>query len=290
MTRTYRILVNPASGGGTALKRVQPVAAILRDAGSVVNVVHSLGVEHCRKEIRAAEDAGETVVACGGDGMLASIGAELVASGQALGIIPSGRGNDFARMLRIAGQPEQIAHNLLEGEARSVDVIRVGDKVVLGSVYAGVDSLASELVNRAHWLPGSLQYPYAAVRALMTYQPTRYTLGVDDSSVSLEAYSVVIANSGYYGKGMHVAPSAVVDDGILDVVVIPKASRLKLIRLMPKVYDGSHVEVPEVHTFRGKTVTLSAKDRVAAFGDGEPLMDLPVTAVVSPGALNVLIA
>jgi diacylglycerol kinase (ATP) len=212
----------------------------------VVNVVHSLGVEHCR--------------------------------------------NDFARMLRIAGQPEQIAHNLLEGEARSVDVIRVGDKVVLGSVYAGVDSLASELVNRAHWLPGSPQYPYAAVRALMTYQPTRYTLDVDGSSVSLEAYSVVIANSGYYGKGMHVAPSAVVDDGILDVVVIPKASRLKLVRLMPKVYDGSHAEVPEVHTFRGKSVTLSARDRVAAFGDGEPLMDLPVTAVVSPGALNVLIA
>ncbi len=290
MTRSFRILVNPSSGGGRAMDRVKPVAKILRDSGCDVQVVVSLGVDHSIDEVGQAVRLGQTVVACGGDGMLASVAGAVVDAGGVLGIIPSGRGNDFARQLRLLdANPEKVAHALLEGEPTPVDVVRVGDKVVLGSVYAGVDSLASELVNRAHWLPGPLQYPYAAVRALLTYKPTRYTLDVDHSSVSLEAYSIVVANGGYYGKGMHVAPKAAVDDGLLDVVVIPKAPRWRLIQLMPKVYDGSHVERPEVLTFRGRKISLSARDRVAAFGDGEPLQDLPLTAEVEPGALQVLL-
>ena len=288
--RTFRILVNPASGGGKALERVQPVATILRDTGAEVTVVHSLGVEHSLEEVALAAKNAETIVACGGDGMLASVASAVIDAGVPVGIIPSGRGNDFARQLRLLDlSPEETAHTLLEGEATPVDVIRVADQVVLGSVYAGVDSLASELVNKAHWLPGPMQYPYAAVRSLLTYDPTRYTVTVDGSTVVVEAYSVVVANSGYYGKGMHVAPAATVDDGLLDVVVIPKASRFTLIRLMPKVYDGTHVNVPEVLTFRGKQVSVSAKDRVAAFGDGEPLVDLPVRAEVAEGALSVLL-
>ncbi|HSV41411.1 MAG TPA: diacylglycerol kinase family protein [Nocardioidaceae bacterium] len=290
MSRTFRILVNPASGGGKALERVRPVATILRDAGAEVHVVHSLGIQHSIDEVASAAKAGETMVACGGDGMLASVAAAVLEHDVPLGIVPSGRGNDFARQLRLLDRSsEETAHTLLEGEATPVDVIRVGDKIVLGSVYAGVDSLASELVNGAQWLPGALQYPYAAVRSLLTYEPTRYTVTVDGSTVVVEAYSVVVANSGYYGKGMHVAPAATVDDGLLDVVVIPKASRFKLIRLMPKIYDGSHVRVPGVLTFRGRQVSVSAKDRVAAFGDGEPLVDLPVQAEVVPGALKVLL-
>ena len=246
---SFRILVNPASGGGKAMERVKPVAQLLRDAGADVQVVVSLGADHSVTEVGVAAAEGQTVVACGGDGMVASIAGEVVAHGVTFGIIPSGRGNDFARQLGLLdATPADTAHTLLHGTAAHVDVLRVGGRVVLGSVYAGVDSLASEIVDGAQWLPGALQYPYAAVRSLLTYQPTSYTLEIDGETHAFDAFSVVIANSGYYGKGMHVAPAAAVDDGLLDVVVIPKGSRLKLIRLMPKVYDGSHVDLPEVLT------------------------------------------
>lgn len=287
---SFRILVNPSSGGGRAMERVKPVAQLLRDKGADVQVVVSLGADHSVAEVGLAAAEGQTVVACGGDGMVASVASAVVDQGVVLGIVPSGRGNDFARQLGLLeATAAETADTLLHGTAVHVDVLRVGTRVVLGSVYAGVDSLASEIVDGAQWLPGAVQYPYAAVRSLLTYKPTRYELTVDGSTTSFEAFSVVIANSGYYGKGMHVAPMASVDDGILDVVVIPKASRLKLIRLMPKVYDGSHVEVPEVLTFQGRSVTLAAHDRVVAYGDGEPLTDLPVTVAVEPGALRVLL-
>ena len=108
----------------------------------------------------AAVAAGEVVVAAGGDGMLASVAGPVVDAGGTLGIVPSGRGNDFARMLGLVGpdaEPEAVARTLLDAEPSAVDVIRVpagpargrSEHVVLGSLYAGVDSLASELVDGA---------------------------------------------------------------------------------------------------------------------------------------------
>ena len=150
---------------------------------------------------------------------------------------------------------------------------------VAGSVYAGVDAHAAEIVRPAHRLPKQLQYPYAAVRSLATYQPGRYRLSVDGVEREYAAATVVVANSAYYGKGMKIAPAAVIDDGVLDVVVIEAASRLELLRALPTVYDGAHVDRPEVTVLTGKRVELhgDARHPIPLGGDGEPLGALPGT-------------
>jgi diacylglycerol kinase (ATP) len=232
-------------------------------------------------------------VAAGGDGMLASVAGTVVEAGGTLGIVPCGRGNDFARMLRLAGDDEGVAHCLLEGEPTPVDVISVGGgedvhEVVLGSLYAGVDSLASEIVDRSRRLPAALQYPSAAVRALASYRPRPFTVTVDGVPHRQEAFNVVVANSGYYGSGMHIAPMADVHDGALDVVVLPAGSRWSMIRRLPKVYDGSHIGLAGVTVLRGCEVEVAA-DGVVGYGDGERLGPLPLTARVLPGALRVLL-
>ncbi len=163
--------------------------------------------------------------------------------------------------------------------------------MVLGSVYAGVDSLASEIVDRAHRLPRSLQYPYAAIRSVLTFTPADFTIDVDGASLEVRACTVVIANSGYYGAGMHIAPSASLSDGLLDVVVIgapDRFRRLQLVRSLPRLYDGSHVELDDVHVMRGTEVRVSADRPVTSYGDGERHTDLPLAARVRPGALQVL--
>ncbi len=288
MTRSFAFLVNPASGGGAAPAAVVPVARILRDAGCTVDVTYSPGPAACRDLVREAVGRGDVVVAVGGDGMVASLAGAVVEAGGVLGIVPSGRGNDFARQLGIGGSPDEVAATLLKAEPRRVDVIDVDGRVVVGSVYAGVDSLASELVDRAHRLPRSLQYPYAAVRSIVEFRPSTYDVVVDGEAHRFEAYTVVVANSGYYGSGMHIAPDAVLDDGTLDVVVIRAASKLSLLRSMPKLYDGTHVELEEVVVLRGREVSVSASNPVLAYGDGEQLGPLPVHASVRPSALQVL--
>lgn len=286
--RSFHLLVNPASGGGKAIEAVKPVVQRLRDAGAAVTVTYSTGKQRSRDMIPDSIARGEIIVAVGGDGMVGSLAGQVANAGGTLGIVPTGRGNDFARQLRLRHDPQGVAQTLLHGAATPVDVIDVAGETVVGSVYAGVDSVASAVVDTAHWLPKPLQYPYAAVRALATTPPQKYVVTVDGNRHRFTGCTTVIANSGYYGSGMHVAPKADPSDGLLDVVMIAASSRLRLIAAMPKVYKGTHLSRPEVIWLRGREVTVECDGDVDAYGDGDWLAPLPVTAKVRQGALLVL--
>ena len=301
MTRSFTFLVNPSSGGGAAPAAVVPVARALREAGATVDVTYSPGPKAMGSLVTAAVGRGDVVVSVGGDGMLSSLAGLVSTAGGTLGVVPAGRGNDFARMLGLPSAPADVARVLLETPVRHVDLVSLtlpgaAPRVVAGSVYCGVDARAGEIVDRAHRLPGKLQYPYAALRALATYRPGHFEVTVDGDRREFHAATVVVANSAYYGSGMRIAPAATVDDGRLDIVVIEAASRLALMRSLPKVYDGAHVDLPEVTVLTGTRVELraDAAPAVPVGGDGEPLGALPALAddpalvEVLPGVLPVL--
>jgi len=297
VTRSFTFLVNPTSGGGAAPKAVVPVARLLRDAGAQVEVTYSPGPKTTLELVRAAVDRGEVIVSVGGDGMLSSVAGEVAARGGTLGIVPAGRGNDFARMLGLPTEPAEVARMLMEAEPRAVDLLEatVADgstRIVAGSVYAGVDAHAAAMVHRMRWTPRRLQYPLAAVRALAAFRPITGTVTVDGVRHPVRAATVVTANSAYYGSGMQIAPPAAVDDGELDVVVIAAAGKLDLIRSLPKVYDGSHAALDEVTLLRGREVSVEVDRAVPVGGDGEPLgtlgPDRPWRIRLLPGALALL--
>lgn len=151
-----------------------------------------------------------------------------------------------------------------------------------------MDSRTSQIVNGLHRMPAALQYPYAAVRSLATFPRTSYRVTVDGYAHEYDGFTVVAANSGFYGNGMHIAPWADVQDGVLDVVMLGAGSRLRFISRLPSVYRGTHVDKPQISIVRGQVVTIEAAG-VAAYADGEPLSMLPVTARVLPGALRMLL-
>lgn len=293
---SFVFLVNPSSGGGAAPEAVVPVARLMREAGAAVEVTYSPGPQAMRALVDAALDRGDVVVSVGGDGMLSSLAGLVAEGGGVLGVLPAGRGNDFARMLDLPTTPAAQAELLLSGATRQVDLIDFDGRSVAGSVYAGVDARAAEIVDRARFLPGSLQYPYAALRSLATYRPGRYRVSVDGEPHEFSAATVVVANSAYYGQGMRIAPAADLSDGILDIVVIEAASRVALMRALPSVYGGGHVDRAEVRVLTGRRVELSgdARSPIPVGGDGERLGALPgreqapAVAEVRPGALTVL--
>lgn len=302
--RSFCFLVNPASGGGAAPGAVVPVARLLREAGASVDVTYSPGPRATDDLVAAAVGRGEVVVSVGGDGMLSHLAGAVAERDGVLGVLPAGRGNDFARMLGVTGaaaEPEAVARVLLGSAERRVDLLRWcppggTPRTVAGSVYSGVDARTAELVNAMRWTPKRLQYPLAAVRAILGYRPGRFRVTVDGQPHELSAALIVVANSAYYGKGMKVAPGATVDDGLVDVVVVEAASRAALVRRFPSIYDGSHVDLPQVTVLRGRRVELAADGpRPLPVGaDGEPLEDLPplgsapAAVEVLPGALRVL--
>ncbi|GAA3819705.1 diacylglycerol/lipid kinase family protein [Nocardioides panacisoli] len=300
MSRSFSFLVNPLSGGGTAARVVVPLARRLREEGAEVEVTYTGSVDEVPALVAAAAAADAVLVAVGGDGMVSSVAGEVATAGGVLALVPAGRGNDFVRQLGLPHDEAAQVEMLLHGEERRIDLLAAAsggvETFVAGSVYCGVDARAGELVNKAHWLPSKLQYPVSTVRALATYRPFDLTLDVDGVRTEHRAACVVVANSGFYGKGVHIAPAAVVDDGELDVVVIEAAGRIELIRSLPKAYDGSHVDLDEVTVLRGRKVAISGAYRggatVPVGADGEPMPalgpDAPLGVEVRPGAVRIL--
>lgn len=290
--RSFTAVVNPAAGGDAAARLI-PVARLLREAGAEVTVEYSRSLEHAAELARAAADNGETVIAAGGDGMVGGLAGALAGTRGVLGIVPAGRGNDFARQLGLPAEPERLAALLLEAEPRAIDAIEVAAangeaRAVAGSVYAGVDSVANAHINRLTWLPGPLAYYLGPLRAVATWRPVSYRVTVDGRTYEERGYAVVAANSGYYGQGLHIAPDAAVDDGMLDVVIIRHAPRRLFFSVMRELPHGTHVRRPMIQVLRGREVTIEA-DRDLPFGaDGELLGTLPAKVRVLPGALHVL--
>jgi YegS/Rv2252/BmrU family lipid kinase len=289
--RAFTAIVNPAAGRAAGAGTLVPLAKALRDAGAEMLVEYSRDLEHAATLARAAAQRGQVVVGVGGDGMVGCVGGALAGTGGVLGIVPAGRGNDFARQLAIPSGPAELATLLLEGEPRAVDAIEANGTPVLGSVYAGVDAVANENANKTRLLRGSAAYYVGALRAVFGWRPADYRITVDGEVMERRGYTVVAANSGFYGFGRHIAPDAAVDDGLLDIVIIKHASRALFFAVMRELEDGSHVRRPQVEVVRGREVRieLDTPDRTLPYGaDGELPGTLPVTAKIMPGALRVL--
>jgi diacylglycerol kinase (ATP) len=294
------LIVNPAAGHGRARAVVPPVRAVLSAAGADCQVSESASLEHAAQLARDAAAVGRVVVAVGGDGMAGALAGAASRHGAAYGIIPAGRGNDLARMLAIPTDPADAARVLASGSSRQVDLIGVSvpgqaEAIVAGSVYAGVPSVAGEIANGTRLLRGSAVYTLAALRAVAAWRPPTFGVQGSDSSHEFAGYAVVVANSAYFGAGMKVAPSARIDDGQLELILMRHAPKLTFIRCLTKIKDGSHLTLPEVSVHRDTEVTLTLDRPVPVAADGETLpfaaplpAGTPLRVRALPAALTVI--
>lgn len=291
--RQFTAVVNPTAGSAGAAAALLRVARVLREAGAELETEYSRSLAHAQDIARRAGERGRVVLAVGGDGIAGGVGGALSGTGSVLGLVPAGRGNDFARALGLPADPDALARLLIEREPRAVDTIELRSAVhagtaVLGSVYAGVDALANRHANHARLLRGAASYYAGGLRAVTTWRPVNYRVTVDGRPHAHRGYTVVAANSPYYGSGRMIAPAARVDDGLLEVVMIREAPRRLFFTLMNELASGAHVERPEVHILRGREIRIESDREVPYGADGEVEAVLPVTVKVLPGALKML--
>ena len=206
-----------------------------------------------------------------------------------MGVIPGGRGNDFARVVGIPTDARAAVELLAAGRTRAVDVGEVNGRRFLCIASCGFDSDANRIANQARFVKGNLVYAYAALRALAAWRPARFELVLDGQRQVHTGYSVAAANSKAYGGGMFLAPDAELDDGKLDVVCVGRVGKLRYLANLPKVFKGRHVDNEEVTVQRARVVEIDADRPFAVYADGEHLADLPATIRVLPRALNVIV-
>jgi len=288
--RRFLLLINPSAGGGRARELLPRIEAAMAAIGLRQRAVLTTGLEHGRDEARAAAADGEIPVVVSGDGLIGQVGGALAGTGATMGLIPGGRGNDLARVLGIPDDVGAAVEVLASGEPREVDVGEVGGRRFLGIASCGFDSDANRIANEARLVKGQLVYAYAALRALVGWKQATFTLTLDGKPTSYRGYGVAAANSKAYGGGMYAAPDAELDDGLLDVVTLTETSKLRFLTgVLPKVFDGSHVKLPEIGVERAAEVRIEADRPFAVYADGDHIADLPATVSLLPRALRVIV-
>jgi YegS/Rv2252/BmrU family lipid kinase len=298
------LIVNPAAGGGKAGRLAPRALAELRRRGLTVRRRDTRDLPHARELALAAARAGETVVVLSGDGAAGAIADVLRdAPGAVLGLLPGGRGNDLVRVLGISQELDDACATIADGVPRAIDLGEVLDgdqpraqpsraRAFVGIASVGFDSEANRIANEApSWL-GNLVYAYGALRALVAWRPARFEVELDPPGErrTFSAYTVGAANSKTYGGGMRAAPDALLDDGLLDVLVLENVGKLAfLTKILPRVFSGTHTREPCVHSFRAREVAISADRPFTMYADGDPIGELPLRVRAVPAAIDVLV-
>lgn len=289
MAREIALLTNPTSGKGLGARTAAIARPRLTEAGFVVRELLGSGVEEARELARKAVDDGvEALVVVGGDGMVHVAIQTLVHTDTALGIIPAGTGNDAARAFDIPrSDPQAAADVVVAGHTRVVDVGRVGATYFLNVLSAGFDAVVNERANRMTWPRGQMRYNLATLAELRVFGSRPYTLELDGDTHRVDAVLVAVGNGASFGGGLRIAEGAVMDDGLLDVVVFHPVSRRDLVRTYPRLFKGTHTSHPAYEHHRVREITVAAPG-IVAYADGERLGPLPLTVSAEPAALRVL--
>ncbi|MEA2313969.1 MAG: hypothetical protein QOI03_661 [Solirubrobacteraceae bacterium] len=292
------LIVNPSAGGGKAGRLASAVQGRLGEHGLEVRPVYTRDLEHARALALEAAHGGETVVALSGDGLVGVLADALRAvPGALLGVLPGGRGNDLARVLGISADALEACATIADGVPRAVDLGEVlgtsegPGQAYVGIASAGFDSDANRIANEAPaWLGGGV-YAYGALRALLSWKPAHFEIELEPAGerYAFTGYSIALANSRAYGGGMLAAPEAMLDDGLLDVIAVERVSRLRFLANLPKVFRGSHVQLPTVRSFRAAEVRVSADRPFTMYADGDPIGTLPLRVRAVRAAVRILV-
>ncbi|HUP99085.1 MAG TPA: diacylglycerol kinase family protein [Aeromicrobium sp.] len=283
------LVVNPRSGTRRGEHIARRAAHELGELGHEIDVIRGVDGAEAGARLRAGlERAGkpDVVAVVGGDGALHQLLPSLVEHELTAAMIPAGTGNDVARQLGV-GEPTAAIQAIHHGHTRTIDLIDVGDGLVATVVASGFDSKVNERANAMSWPKGNLRYNSAIVAELRAFEPLHFTIEADGQSIERDAMLVAVGNMPSFGGGLRIAEGAEDDDGLLDVIVIHPVSKLKLLWVFPMLYRGAHVNLPEFERIRAKQVTWNSPG-IVAYGDGECLGPLPLTATAKPGALTMV--
>jgi diacylglycerol kinase (ATP) len=207
-----------------------------------------------------------------------------------VGIIPLGRGNDFARNLGIRRDRHSIRSWDEVPEVQVLDLPTVNGSPFASVACLGFDAVVNRLAReRAGYFGGTLGYVVCVFKALCAFQPFAVEVIVDGWRWSGDVMMVAVANGPCYGGGMRIAPRASMRDGQVDVCIVKAVSKPTLVRQFPRVFRGSHTSHPAVITLSGRTVSVTTDRDQDLYADGERVGCTPAVVTLADQQLRVLI-
>lgn len=302
------LILNPASAGGKTGRRQDQLKRRIVDRLGPVEIALTQGPKHAARIAREAchRRIGRILVG-GGDGTLSEVvtGVLLsrstgrIAEGPELGLLPLGSGWDLARSLGLPRDLKGALEVIAEGRTRAIDAGAIEYRDESGApregffaneASAGLSGVTVRKVGETSKRLGArMGFIAGAVGAILGHRAVDVAVEIDDERIYEGPVSMVVAaNGSYFGAGMRVAPDAVVDDGLLEVLLVRGVSMPRLLANLPSFYFGRHLDHPRVSRHAARTLTVLPKETGAPIDvDGEAPGELPLRAKVLPGALRI---
>lgn len=281
-------LVNARSGS----RRAVDISPLIRSScqGS------DFEIEACqRKEdldeiiARAEEDGYDAIFAVGGDGTVHEIAKRLIGRRLAMGIVPTGSGNGFARHLRLPMNARSAIEVYRTARPVSIDTAAANGLPYVGVMGLGFDALiAHEFAS--YPARGLRTYLKVATSAILRYRPEAYEIVADGETISARAYAVAVANGSQYGNNARVAANASVRDGLLDLVIFRDVPVIAAPIITYRVFTGTAHRSRGVIARKVSEVVIRRRSAGYAHLDGEPsTLGEEIHVTVRPRSLNVLV-
>ena len=287
-TRTL-VVVNPAAGGGRSEARWRAVESAVR-AAFPFDLHYTTAPGDATVVARQAAGTGITrVLAVGGDGTLHELVNGLAGSAVALGVLPVGTGNDFARASGFMMPAAALIAGLAGCHRRRVDLGRVAGRYYINVAGVGFDAHVAATVNAmASKRGGTLPYVGTALREAFRYRPPLLDVWADGAQIVRHSPCLLVAvgNTSAYGGGMRICPGARFDDGELDALLVGDVFGWQTVGLLPRVFVGRHLGHPGVRLQRARRVRIEGPAHIQLHADGEVVGGLPAEFEVAPAALT----
>lgn len=306
MNNKYYIILNPNAGKGATLANWPHMMQTLNDVNIVYEYQFIEDAQHCQDIVRIRIKEGYRKFICvGGDGTLNLIVNAVFSQDKVdtkeifLGHIPMGTGNDWRKYFNLPDSYVKAIQIIKNGESVVQDIGQVsylkdGQKqkaFFLNICGMGFDSEIARTTNRMKKRGNRTTFAYlrGLLVTLLKYKYKTFQIQIDDKIIEGEFLSISIGNGKYSGSGMIQTPNAIIDDGLLDITIYDKMSKLKVIKNIKKLYNGSVLSVKEVKSYRAKTISVSSEQCFFAETDGEIIPEGPYEITVIPKALNVYV-
>lgn len=294
------LILNPVSGAsmlaaneGEGEQYEERIVKALREQGIEPEVRHTTPEDPGRGLAKqAAEEGAKSIIAAGGDGTIHAVADGLIGTKGTLGIIPIGTMNNIARSLQIPEDIDEACKVIAAGKTQHIDVGKINDQVFLEVAGAGLEAAlfpAAEEIKSKGWR-STLRGIIEGLSKLFAFQPTRFRIAFDERrSRSYSAVQVSICNTPYYGAHLRFAPDAVMDDGLLDVLIYKNFSKMEYLRHAFSISQGKRAFVPKITQRKVKSLRISTETPVEMHADGVSQGVTPAIITVIPGALNAFV-
>jgi YegS/Rv2252/BmrU family lipid kinase len=297
-TGPARLIINPRAGHGRGRRYARRIRRHLEKSGLPFSASFSRAAGDVRHQVEAAVARGcRHIVIVGGDGTVHEAVNGLLAAGgdAALGLIPLGTGNDFAKAIGLPASwreaCDQAVGHIRDGRPRRIDAGRCNDFFFANGVGIGLDARVTVASEAIKWLPGSLSYVIGLLQVLIAGVPSsRARIRIDGQAVEQQISLAAICNGQWVGGVFNIAPRARIDDGRLQIVLAEPLSRRQVLRLAPRVMRGTHEGIPEARFLdcRKLEIELDAGFPMEADGEVRGLAVRRLEIELLPGALAIL--